>query len=744
MIQRARWDASLESEESESVIPPGLRPNNNETFTNARVASHRKVCANNKSTLLLLIIVMAQFPLLAQNFETVVLEGTNLMHYWKDTNGANPWRSAELISSRATGPASLIQSNFGTIGNFEAVVQEGSNLVHYWRDTANGGPWFRAWPESAAIITSRATGPGSIIQSTFGAHGNFEVLALEGANLVHYWKDTSNGGNPWQRGAVITSKATGPGSLIQSKGYFEVVVPEGTNLVHYWKDTSDGSSSWQRAEVISARAAGPGSIIQSGFDAFEVVALEDMHCAPSTAIAAQAIAGPTVTAILPACITVGNLVHYWKPTSHDNNVWQRVATITAGASGPASLIQSSFGPNGNFEALVLEGTKLVHFWKDTSNANNPWRRAEVVSSAATAPAPLLASCFSYQCAIDLKHTHFALQLGAPVSDYRASPDRVKFIRDYEFGFVSWSTSTGASVVYGAIAGKYAQLGRESSVLGYPRTDELNPNRYIRNDVWPVRYNDFDRGRIVWDSYTAGATGGAHELHGPIFQKYLSLPPYSGIGTPITDELPASRGGRYNDFEGGPIYWHPTFGAHYISAPEFFDKWKSMGGVTGKMGYPQTDTYVTPLYYKQDFEGGFLAWGENGDYDHVISHCRTSGPGCDKVMGSTADMGIRGVQLFNCEVDRHTLFIWMYDFSAPGWQSKGSITPQYDNYGACPAAGSRPVTLTLQPGHYYQLVAADPAGFVCGGVNDPGNVSCQRWSWVVLGSSSGPLVPVSVN
>jgi hypothetical protein len=220
------------------------------------------------------------------NFEVVVLEGNNLIHYFHDnSNVALPWERAQVISARATGPASIIQSDLqsGAHGNFEVVVLEGNNLVHYFHDNSNvSAPWQRA-----QVISARATGPGSIIQSDFrsGANGNFEVVVPEGSNLVHYFHDNSNVGAPWQRAQVITAQATGPGSIIQSDfrsgahGNFEVVALEGNNLVHYFHDNSNVGSPWQRAQIISAQATGLGSIIQSDFQTgangnFEVVVPE--------------------------------------------------------------------------------------------------------------------------------------------------------------------------------------------------------------------------------------------------------------------------------------------------------------------------------------------------------------------------------------------------------------------------------------------------------------------------------------
>src|ERR1700733_15633122 len=74
----------------------------------------------------------------------------------------------------------LIQSTFGQPGNFELLVLQNShpskNLEHYFRDNNPAGT--KQWNPSPAqtissndIITSHATSPGAIIQSTFGNPG---------------------------------------------------------------------------------------------------------------------------------------------------------------------------------------------------------------------------------------------------------------------------------------------------------------------------------------------------------------------------------------------------------------------------------------------------------------------------------------------------------------------------------------------------------------------------------------------
>ena len=56
-------------------------------------------------------------------------------------------------------------------GNFETVVLQGSDLVHYWHDNGNVQyTWLRG-----QVITRHATGPGCLIQSDFrsGSHWKF-------------------------------------------------------------------------------------------------------------------------------------------------------------------------------------------------------------------------------------------------------------------------------------------------------------------------------------------------------------------------------------------------------------------------------------------------------------------------------------------------------------------------------------------------------------------------------------------
>jgi hypothetical protein len=74
-----------------------------------------------------------------------------------------------------------------------------------WKAAPNLGPWKRT-----GVIGNKATGPGTIIQSNYGAPnhlGNFEVIVLEGTNTVFHYCDNSD--LSWKFGGIITNSASG-------------------------------------------------------------------------------------------------------------------------------------------------------------------------------------------------------------------------------------------------------------------------------------------------------------------------------------------------------------------------------------------------------------------------------------------------------------------------------------------------------------------------------------------------------
>ena len=71
----------------------------------------------------------------------LVREGLNIRHYWRTPEEGSSWNPGVAFSGKATGPPSFIQGTYvgkpGQLANFEAVVLEGKNLVLYWRNNSD-------------------------------------------------------------------------------------------------------------------------------------------------------------------------------------------------------------------------------------------------------------------------------------------------------------------------------------------------------------------------------------------------------------------------------------------------------------------------------------------------------------------------------------------------------------------------------------------------------------------------------
>jgi hypothetical protein len=79
----------------------------------------------------------------------------------------------------------MIQSTYGVQGNFELVApMADGGLAHFWRNNdAPGLPWSGPTRFGRGSISAV-----SLFQGNFGAPGNLELVAREGARLAFYWR----------------------------------------------------------------------------------------------------------------------------------------------------------------------------------------------------------------------------------------------------------------------------------------------------------------------------------------------------------------------------------------------------------------------------------------------------------------------------------------------------------------------------------------------------------------------------
>jgi hypothetical protein len=125
-------------------------------------------------------------------------------------------------------------------------------------------------------------------------------------------------------------------------------------------------------------------------------------------------------------------------------------------------------------------------------------------------------------------------------------------------------------VYGLIEDKYAQLGAEAGQLGCPTDTEAD-------DARGGRWEPFTNGFIF---YNPDPAIGTHAVIGAIARKWTEygreILQDKGLGYPLTDEtMTPDRIGRYSHFERGSIYWSPSTGAHVVRG-FIWGKWADPG------------------------------------------------------------------------------------------------------------------------------------------------------------------------
>jgi uncharacterized protein with LGFP repeats len=164
------------------------------------------------------------------------------------------------------------------------------------------------------------------------------------------------------------------------------------------------------------------------------------------------------------------------------------------------------------------------------------------------------------------------------------------------GRISYKASIGPRFTTGAITTRYAALGNEGGVLGYPVQDPIA--------ISHARASKFEHGRISWHPSL-----GAYETTGALAAKFAALGSELGmLKFPTASPRSTPDGvGRYSTFQLGRISWHPTVGAHGIGHAVAV-RYVALGGEGGRLGYPVTDeTPVSDTVRTVRFQHGRIVW-----------------------------------------------------------------------------------------------------------------------------------------
>jgi hypothetical protein len=186
-------------------------------------------------------------------------------------------------------------------------------------------------------------------------------------------------------------------------------------------------------------------------------------------------------------------------------------------------------------------------------------------------------------------------MGYPVTDMICGLKGGGCYQAFQGGTLYKSGAQPVRLVRGAIGQRYAAAGFETGALGYPLGDEACGAGGCRQT--------FRGGDVAWSPQ-----GGAHVVWGAIRDRWYSPGVESTLGYPASAEVCGlSRGGCFQRFLGGSIYWSPGSGAHFVIPGGIYDAWAAQGWERGSLGYPVAAPGGIDGDGGQRFERGRLYW-----------------------------------------------------------------------------------------------------------------------------------------
>lgn len=112
---------------------------------------------------------------------------------------------------------------------------------------------------------------------------------------------------------------------------------------------------------------------------------------------------------------------------------------------------------------------------------------------------------------------------------------------------------------------------------------------------------FQGGQVI------NSSSGSYVSYGQVYITYTQQ--IATLGLPVSDELAGVVGGRFQLFEGGQIWWRGDLGAFAVRG-EIFNHWTTLGGPTGTLGYPTSNT-------ENIIDGGGNVIGTTGRFERGV-------------------------------------------------------------------------------------------------------------------------------
>ncbi|MFZ8758038.1 LGFP repeat-containing protein [Microbacterium sp. HMH0099] len=321
-------------------------------------------------------------------------------------------------------------------------------------------------------------------------------------------------------------------------------------------------------------------------------------------------------------------------------------------------------------------------------------------------------------------------LGLPTGPFTCGTKDGGCFQNFQLGAISWTPGTGAWETYGQIRARWAALGYETGVLGYP----------VAAPVCGTKdggcYQEFQLGAISWTSAT-----GAWETYGAIRTAWQNAG-YEGGALGYPTAAPVNADGRASQtFQGGAIGWSSTAGAFPVTG-EVGKRWVALSAAAGVLGAPvgpyTCGTKDNGCY--QNFQQGAISWskatGAWESYGQI--RARWSAIGFESgVLGYPVAAPVCGTKDGGC-FQNFQLGAISWSSATGAWETYGAIRGAWQNAGFEGGALGYPTAAPVNAdGRASQTFQGGGIGWssTAGAFPVTGEVGKR---WVALSAASGVL------
>lgn len=230
----------------------------------------------------------------------------------------------------------------------------------------------------------------------------------------------------------------------------------------------------------------------------------------------------------------------------------------------------------------------------SGGAYQSFSKGKIYSSRHSRPNPVYGSFLSAYRTVRYERGVLGYPTGGPAK----SRKRTGQLQRFQGGYITSRSRAGTRVLSGSSLRKWKSLGWEGGKLGYPNGADHKAGK------GGGYYQSFEKGILYRSSYR----GSAYMVAGGIRTAYSKQRSERGaLGYPTSDER-ALRGGSYQSFQGGLIYYSRSGGAHIVRPSSSIGKmWKQSGSEGGALGYPKSNEFSIAGGTKQNFVNGDIYW-----------------------------------------------------------------------------------------------------------------------------------------